>query len=152
MHEHKHKQQQSNRSNDSAIVCFFVDLLNCCYFLFNYCLLLRKSLTLGGCPGALGPAHRDLFHFSGVPFFTLFSCTHFFDKKRHLSPTGHPKWLPNSSQTWLWTYFVWFSAHTVFAALRSVFDRFHCSHLFKNTQKLNKNKVLKTPWKNMMIS
>ena len=97
--------------------------------------------------------HRlQLFHFSGVPFFSLFSCTHFFDKKPHLSPTGPQKWLPNPSQTWPWTYFFDFQ-HTLFLLPCAVFLIVStvptCS---KTHKKQHKNKALKTQWKSMMIS
>ena len=130
-------------------------LLNCCLLLlflaqllflvreiFDFGVAVREpwDMTVGTC-----------FTFRVYLFSACFFALIFSTKKSHLSPTGPQKWLQNPSQTWPWTDFFWFSALAVFTALRNVFNGFHCSHLFKNTQKTAQkhsleNTMKKTLW------
>ena len=126
-------------------------LLNCCLLLLLLVQLLFITQTIFDFRGAVREPWdmtvSTCFTFRGYLFSACFLALIFSTKKTHLSPTGPQKWLPNPSQTWPWTYFFWFSAHAVFAALRSVFNRFHCSHLFKNTQKTAQKQSLENTMK-----
>jgi len=95
----KQTQQQSNWSNDSAIVSVFVELLNCCSFLFNYCLLLRKSLTLGGLSRSPGTCPSPPVSLFGGTFFHSVFLHSFFQQKTtfvtNWTPKMTPKFIPN---------------------------------------------------------
>ena len=139
----KHKQQQSNWSNDSAIVGVFVELLNCCCLLFNCCLLFKQSLTLGGAvwePWATTIV--PCFTFGGTFFSVGFLALTFSTKTHICHQTGsqndsqiHPKPGPGPIRCW-------FPAPSVFDGLRSVFNRFYCFRLFKNTQQTKQKQSL----------
>ena len=126
-------------------------VMYCCGLLFivvascSIVVYYSNNLWLQGCQGALGHDRLEYFRFSGVPFFSLFSCTYFFNKKITFVGNWTPKMTPKSIPNLALDLLFWFSAHAVFAALRSVFNGFHCFHLFKNTTKKNWTKT--KPWK-----
>ena len=114
-------------------------LLTCCLLLLLLVQLLFITQTIFDFRGPVRePWDMTVctrFTFWGYLFSACFLALIFSTIRPHLSPTGPPKWLQSPSQTWPWTNCFWFSALAVFTALRSVFNGFHCSHLFKNTQK-----------------
>ena len=149
----KHKQQQSHWSNDSAIVGVFVELLNCCCFLLNYCLLFKQSLTLGG-------AVREPWATTIVPCFT-FGGTFFsvgflaltFSTKTHICHQTGPKMTHKSIPNLAPDLFVVDFLHPLFLMACAVFlIDFTVSACSKTHTKQNKNKALKRQWNNMSIS
>ena len=145
------RNKHNNSRTEATTLQLLVLLLNCCLLLLLLVQLLFITQTIFDFRGAVREPWAmtvcTCFTFRGYLFSACFLALVFFTKKQHLSPTGPQKWLPNPSQTWPWTYFLWFFAHAVFAALRSVFNGFHCSHLLKNTQKTTHKQSLENTMK-----
>ena len=131
----KHKQQQSHWSNDSATVGVFVELLNCCCWLFSCCLLFEQSLNLGGAvrePWATTIGHCFTFGgtFCSVGFLalTVSTKTHIYQQTGPKNDSQiHPKPGPGRIRCW-------FSAPSVCDGMPNVLNRLTVSAC-SNTQK-----------------
>ncbi len=144
------RNKHTNSRTEATTLQLLVFLLNC-WIVAVYCSIVVYYsndlwLYVGGCPGALGPAHRSLFHWLGYLFFSLCSCTHFFKNTNtfvtKFTPKRNPKSIPKLALHQfiliLCTLCFWWPAH---------FDRFQRFHLFDKHKKDTQNKALKRRWK-----
>ena len=132
--------------------CFCWLVVYCCCFLFNCCLLLKQSLTLRGLSGSPGTWPSPVVSLFGDTFFQLVFLHSFFQQKTTFVANWTPKMTPKSIPNLALDQFFWFFAHAACVALHSVVKCFHCSHLFKNTQKAKQKQSLENTMKNIMTS
>ena len=76
--------------------CFCWIVVYCCCFLFNCCLLLKQSLTLGGLSGSPGTWPSPVVSLFGGTFFQLVFLHSFFRQKNTFVANWTPKMTPKS--------------------------------------------------------